>query len=999
MRCFNLQLTSDNDIDWSELPIDLDVDDDTQPIIETDIADIFNGEYSSEFVYNVSFPNTYKNYKILGGILSGQGYKLERKEYNIFAVYNGEILKVDKMYAIRNGFNNDGRFEVQLFNSQNWAKAASEKKINTINVFGPYTHLRGNMDAINALGPKFEDGGIPIRYPFVTRNVVPAANASQSFNYYFVESDFVPYVSLWRVLQKGFLEIGWKFECPFLESDYGRRIWVDLLKDDLPQTFSRKPFLLENGFAFYSSSGSAYDRYLVKYQMFGNIKNFTIVDKKPVKIAGGNREFQESITPDPNNDYYANGVYNEAVALDMNLSMRIKRVSPSWKIFQGSVFIYILLGGNRHSYYEYYVAGGEETAVDIDLIDININERDSMTVEIGLWPDLNKDGFIQITDIKLAETKLHRRFLQKGAVYTLNEMFNDDSLMDLLKGVSQMIYGKIDKNDEKRTIRLLSPYDVTLGEDELEGYHKPETSELKNIQRVDINQNDLEKKRYLQLSFKDTLEQLIKDLYPDNEKAIKQYSLHGLFVDFGEQYEKSVETVQNTYFTPTFSPTKGSRVFNAVAGYETGTYINKGRRVVFAIGDEQLQTNNHQDGGIIKVRFWSKDGEWRNPFWAHQSFNEEFFKPLAITFLHLSFSTMKIRPDYEDVYKNLYEVFIKDYILTMITSVSGTVWRYLPSSEFSKFDKRKQYHFSIKDKDIVCEITEIDGYRPCDNVAMAMRFVIGDKFRLPPKYTSTPPEFDRPFDENYDFDINIEKVDCKYYILDLGSRTAQYQYIDETEWNDYTEDGIDARITFTIRVIDDIGDSDIGDSDIVATRLVQTCGDEYPAFIEFEVIDNGVERKFRPFVTGIPSIDIDNIEWMIYQDDEGDSDLDFGDSDLIETEADIVCASAIVNFICGCDPMILSQVCYRFAGTSTECSELGLEMELEDGCWKPIRTGEIKCCVQLDLILWKISEDDVWSVLREPIETICGNTVWFKRVVTFTNGCPNIAIEINSDGS
>ena len=234
--------------------------------------------------------------------------------------------------------------------------------------------------------------------------------------------------------------------------------------------------------------------------------------------------------------------------------------------------------------------------------------------------------------------------------------------------------------------------------------------------------------------------------------------------------------------------------------------------------------------------------------------------------------------------------------------------------------------------------------------------------------------------------------------------TIQWQYIDEVIWHDYDElVGVEnPRTSFIVRVIDyNYDDSDIGDSDIivVSTRLVQVCGDAYVAYIEFDVIDDGTVRKYRPRINGIPNSEIDTIDWMVFEDDEGDSDLDFGDSDLKETTADTVCVSATVNFVCGCAPLFIRTSCYTFNGSNTECSGLGLEMELEDGCWKPVRTGEIKCCVQLDLILWKIKEEDAWSVLREPIETICGNTVWFKRVVTFTNGCENIAIEINSDAS
>jgi len=989
MICFELILTDDNEIDWGDLPLSLDVDDETQPIIELEDPDLWKGSYTGEVIYNVAFPNTDKNQVILGGMLSGSSYQLKRKEYNIVAIYNGEIMNVDRMYAVRNGFNNDGRFDVQLYNSNNWVKRASEKKINTINLVGHVSHSRGNMELYNSFGPKWEDNGFPIRYPFVLRgnNEIKAATPLYSYLtpdpkviHFFTESDFTPYVSLLAVLRKGFLEIGWKFECPFLESDYGRRIWVDLVKDEMPQIYGREPFLLEGGFAYYGTKANS------RFRLFGN----------------KDTDYEKSTTPNINNQWFNDGVFNEAVIADFNLSMTIKRISPTKEVFQGWVYVHVMINVISVGIYPYYLSGGKYEYVNIDLPEISVNERDSLSVEVALiregsYGTNTPIHYLQFTDIKFTETKLHRRFLQRGAIYKVNEMFQEDSLIDLLKGVSTMIYGKIDKDYNNRIIRLLAPYDTVLGGETIVGYHKSETQELGNIQRVDINQNDITRKRYLQLKFKDTEEKLIKDLYPNNDKAIKQFSLHGLFIDFGEQYEKSVDTIENQYFVPTFSPTNGTVFFNAVAGYEDGTYINKGRRIVFALGNVDFQPSGKP---VIKPRFWSSSGSFSNPFWAHQSYNEEYFVTPSAPFMHLSFSTIKRYINYQDIYPNLYDTFIKQYVLNLITSVTGTVWRYISAIEFSRFDKRKQYFFSIKDKNIVCDIIDIDGYRPCDNQSMAMKFIIGDNFRKEPIYTSTPPEFDRPFDENFDFEIEIEKLDCVYYILNAGTNVAQYQYIDETEWYDYTEDGIDARATFTIRLIDEIGDSDLGDSDlnIVATRIVQVCSDEYSAYIEFEVVDDGTVRKYKPKVEGIPDLDIDFIEWTINEDDAGDSDVVFGD-ELIETESDLVCASAVVHFICSCDPMVLPQVCYRFNGSEFTCDELGLEMELEDGCWKPVRTGTAACCVQLDLILWKIKEEDVWSVLREPIETICGNTVWFKRVVTFTNGCENIAIEINSDES
>lgn len=762
MICFRIQLTSENDVDWSELPIDLDVDNDTQPTIETDIPDLFTGTYSAEIIYNVSFPSTQKNYRILGGMLSGQGYKLERKEYNIFAIYNGEILNVDKMYAVRNGFLNDGRFEVQLYNSQNWAKAATDKKINTIAISGTYLHGKGHIDNVNSFGPKYEDGGWAVRYPFILRNQI-FENIGTFLGipinyldyYYVVPSDLTPYVSLLRVLKKGYNEIGWNFECPFLESDYGRRIWVDLCKDEFPHSDNRKPLLVENAFGFYGTS--SLNR---RYRMFINSN----IDSWP--------DFIQSTVPTNDNWWFNNGFYNEPVIADYNISMIIKRISPTKEVFTGSVNIIVeqrpeATGGVHKliTKIPYFVSGGEETQVSIDLKELYINERDKLAIYIELVQDkiTSKPHYIQVTNITLAETKLHRRFLNTRSLYTIQQLMYDDSLMELTKGVSHLIYGKIDVDGVKKTIRLLSPYDTVIGGESIEGYYTGETKVLNNIQKVDYVSEDVEKKRYLHLSFQDSKEKIVNDLYPDSEKQLAKYGLHGIFVDFGEKYEKEVESYKNVYFTPTFTPTKDNSLGNAIVNYETGSYVNKGRRIVFALGSIDMQPKGRD---ISRIKFWAKENPYINPFWAHQSFNEQEFEPLdgSTKFLHLSFSTMKKYPDYQDVYPNLYELFVKKYIQNLITSVSGTVWKYMSSAEFSLFDKRSLYFFNIKDKVTVCNVTKIEGFRPCENQIVGIEFSIGDNFIADPQTTSTPPENDRPYNPDNDFEILVDKIDCSYFI-------------------------------------------------------------------------------------------------------------------------------------------------------------------------------------------------------------------------------------------
>jgi hypothetical protein len=213
---------------------------------------------------------------------------------------------------------------------------------------------------------------------------------------------------------------------------------------------------------------------------------------------------------------------------------------------------------------------------------------------------------------------------------------------------------------------------------------------------------------------------------------------------------------------------KDSLTCSAIAGYEDDTYSNKGRRVVFALGNIELKTRLYlfdPTERVLKFKFWSTNAERINPFWAHQSLNEvRFILPNDAKFIHLAFSTMKDRPDWEDEYQNCYDLFVKKYMTQQITSISGSVWKYMPSSEFYNISKRDQFYFSIKDKVIICYLNKIEGYRPCENQAVRLDFVIGDTFRDDPTVTSTPPTNDRPYDPATDVDIVVEKLDCTYYI-------------------------------------------------------------------------------------------------------------------------------------------------------------------------------------------------------------------------------------------
>ena len=772
MACFTLQITGDNvDFDWVTLPVSLDIDAESQPVIEDDDVDLFTGSYTDDLVYNITFPNTFKNYKVLGGVMSGANYKMDRREINIVAIYNGEVMQTDRMYAKRNGFNDDGRFEVQLYKSKSWVKLASDKKIKDVNLIPiPIQNNSGIIDAFNSFGPKWNDNEVSVRFPLVLRKdkLFTGRNIYEiPQKYFIVESDLIPYVSLLALLRRGFVSIGWSFRCPLLESDAGRRIWVDLTRDILPFNNSpRIPLEINGGVAFYGVSLGPTS--WSEFPMFGNRKNFTISGN--IIINQGTTDLEDSAPTTDNSPWYSNNKFIEPVVIDIAVSMRVKRIAPVVNmLFKGDIEIEVRLKDQvLYTHTDFITDQNLEIAFTVEEVDVN--EREFLNFVFKMRA--TRGGFVQVTDILVKETKLHYRYLNKSHLYKVNDLFNPtDSVYDVLRGFAQMIYGKIHKNEATREVTLYTPLDIELFEEPIEGYYKDDMVTLNNIARVSVNSNDEERKRYLQLAFADSFDENIKELYPDDDKYLQQFSMHGTFVDFGDKYEKSVEEYKNKYFVPTYTPENTFHLC-PIAGFEKNTYKNKGRRIVYALGSISIAKRQRTEAGQvieaarnIKVKYWSRDNDYVNPFWAFQSVNEDIYSfPGGTEFLHLAFSTKKTYTSYVDVFPNLYELICKDHIVNLITSQGGTVWKYMKATEFSNFDKRKRYVFTVKDQVIICNVVKIDGYRPCEEGVVGLNFLISDKFRISPTATSTPPTNDRPYDPDLDFSIDVERVDCTYFI-------------------------------------------------------------------------------------------------------------------------------------------------------------------------------------------------------------------------------------------
>lgn len=220
--------------------------------------------------------------------------------------------------------------------------------------------------------------------------------------------------------------------------------------------------------------------------------------------------------------------------------------------------------------------------------------------------------------------------------------------------------------------------------------------------------------------------------------------------------------------------------------------------------------------------------------------------------------------------------------------------------------------------------------------------------------------------------------------------TIEYMYLDGTTWLPYPPGGIVNQTgSFIVRAT-----KVVGDKTYVKTKTVFICGDKYAPTVGFDIVDNATERTYLQKINGIPSEDIASIAWTVTENGTPVTAPTTPKTVALNT---VVCASAVVTLNCGCDPINVEQVCYTFNNEYGCTGEMTLTVETVDGCYRPVRqsTMDPSICISIDLVMWKYQPGDPWNILGEK-ETICGDTVYFKRVVTFCgDACPSQKFEIS----
>ena len=804
MACFNIQITGG--IDWASLPAYLDTDEQTTPALQSSDIDVYKGEYVDELVYDLSFPNTSKNYQILNSLLSGQSLNSKPKEVDVTAIYNLETMPQNKMRASKNGFQQDGRFYVVLYNNDNFAKKAKGLLLREIDFegAGDCTQILPEIYAKNLQGTSYVDGGSILRFPWVS------TSKKHNKDYAFTADLHLPFVYLWPVLKKGFAQIGIVFKCPFLESPYGRRILAYLLDDNMNNLFGKAGDIIPGklDYPILTLPGPV-DAKILEVRK----DKVWAASPVPLKDNEGRYYLRENLFMEsPTRGFKKNGVYTlEWKAKFQPLIAQGNALPWQTPPTDDILEIFVMCGEdvvhNEEIFINWEAPSTNNFEINMLIQGVCVNELRNLTIryrcskayDIGKRYDLS----IAMFEDSISLT-VEKALIPAGGTYSVNQLFQGkDNLYDLFIGFAQTIFGKVHVHYSGRIMYLYTPFDVKIhsAEDPIEGYYSPTGEPLERIQENShyVSAPDAELKRYIGVGWKassDTYIESISNKSEQNDNDLKKKyraELFSVYVDFGETYTPGRDDFDNKYFEPTAAMEmpvgtpypyglniagQGYRKVGlapALIGTDDWELNNVGRRLLYSYGYSNFYRRDETSPSATAMYSSPvvKGGLLQRVFMALQSYEDIIHKIPATwendRIFDLKYNDTFLPTSGEVILPNLYNVIARRFLISLRNFNLITVNAFLKSIDYGKINFRKQKYYSVKDHVVMGYIKTIADYTPCtpSNPAQLEILVFDPYINKPNTVIEYEENSFSPPPEVFDFDII--KTGCTYSAVPTGT--------------------------------------------------------------------------------------------------------------------------------------------------------------------------------------------------------------------------------------
>lgn len=334
-----------------------------------------------------------------------------------------------------------------------------------------------------------------------------------------IVEDYRPWFHVLGILQRAFCAIGWKFTCPILESNVGRRVICYILDTSFNTQPRNALVTLSDEFLLFGTNFLKFD---IEEDEFGLVNNDPFPGSNVTWLQGS-------------------GVY------DLVGDVELVKGTNDNNTRTGFFRIFRATNGVDEVYREIpFTVDG-----DVDAITLNINTRGiQLNIDSHIVCAVQIKGKFLFASATV-EFKSRRVLPIEGDTLDLKQMVNPDyEFLDFFKGIVHIFNGKFVTNYATREVTMLTPEDTTYFGDNVEGYYQNTVESIGEVleKSRSVVINDENKARYVRLRFKDSTDNEIEKL--DLPEAEPLYSRE---IDLGAKLNKEIEDRENPFFEPTLN--------------------------------------------------------------------------------------------------------------------------------------------------------------------------------------------------------------------------------------------------------------------------------------------------------------------------------------------------------------------------------------------------------------------------------------------------------------
>lgn len=409
-------------------------------------------------------------------------------------------------------------YEVEIRRgAAHWLQGADDKFLNSIN-FGTFEYTQPNVIA-NWANNEYTNGTTGVYFPVCDYGQFYAEVPFSTQQYVHIE-DLRPWFHALYVLQKGFCEIGWNFECPALETSFGRTLITYILKENFGRGEARR------------------NTRLFKARTDGIVVVQGIVQLNIEDFDNGN---------------YFDGQYFNGPGLHNFFYQGVATVvNPTASAINAEIGFIFDEAGNQQLIPVIVQSIPAGSTVNIN-INISLSSIPIFDVwRIGVYM-LATGGTISTEGVFYNE--VIEAALEDGDTIILkDEIHPDYTLLDFTKGIQHLLKGRFVTDWVNKTVTLYTPYDVDFYGDSITGFYQDTVEVLTPRILEETRQQAIKesrRKRYYEIGFSDS-----KDNYIDSLDLDDDIPIFGKRIDFGSDYAAGTKKDENPFFEPTYNKSK-----------------------------------------------------------------------------------------------------------------------------------------------------------------------------------------------------------------------------------------------------------------------------------------------------------------------------------------------------------------------------------------------------------------------------------------------------------